>query len=100
MPTKTLHMRQTVETTEPRGRSRALAVSAQAVPGSTRRDAFLSAWSRLPRTQRSVLLLVSGAQLSYAEAAKALGISVDDMVSLLMQARANLALPAVRKPDN
>ena len=93
-------MRQSVEIAKPRGRSRELAVCAQAVPGPTRRDAFLSAWSQLPRAERSVLLLVSGAKLSYAEAAAALGISVEDMMSLLMRARANLALRAVRNPAN
>ncbi|SHG05296.1 sigma-70 family RNA polymerase sigma factor [Bradyrhizobium erythrophlei] len=55
-----------------------------------RRDDILGAVGRLPDEQRSVLLLVSIEDVSYAEAARILGIPIGTVMSRLARARAQL----------
>ena len=55
-----------------------------------RRDDILGAVGRLPDDQRSVLLLVSVEDASYAEAAQILGIPIGTVMSRLARARARL----------
>ncbi len=52
--------------------------------------AIVEAVERLPEEQRTVLLLVSVEDLSYAEAAKALGVPVGTVMSRLSRARERL----------
>jgi RNA polymerase sigma factor (sigma-70 family) len=55
-----------------------------------RRDAILRAVGQLPDDQRSVLLLVSIEDVSYAEAARILDIPIGTVMSRLARARARL----------
>ena len=55
-----------------------------------RRDDILGAVGRLPDEQRSVLLLVSIEDMSYAEAARILDIPIGTVMSRLARARAQL----------
>ena len=55
-----------------------------------RRDDILGAVGRLPDEQRSVLLLVSIEDVSYAEAARILDIPIGTVMSRLARARAQL----------
>jgi len=55
-----------------------------------RRDDILGAVGQLPDEQRSVLLLVSIEDVSYAEAARILGIPIGTVMSRLARARARL----------
>jgi RNA polymerase sigma-70 factor (ECF subfamily) len=54
-------------------------------------QALLDALSRLPEDHRSVLLLISVEDLSYAEAATVLGIPIGTVMSRLSRARHRLA---------
>ena len=55
-----------------------------------RRDDILGAVGQLPDEQRSVLLLVSIEDVSYAEAARILDIPIGTVMSRLARARARL----------
>src|SRR6202051_816036 len=65
-----------------------------------RRDDILGAVGQLPDDQRSVLLLVSIEDVSYAEAARILDIPIGTVMSRLARARARLLklLEEQRKP--
>lgn len=58
-----------------------------------------AALRRLPDEQREVLLLVGLEQLSYAEAAKALGIPIGTVMSRLSRARARLRHLMTASPE-
>ena len=65
---------------------------------------IVAAMERLPEQQRSVLLLVSVEDLSYAQVAQVLGIPIGTVMSRLARARERLreitdgeAVPALRR---
>ena len=71
-----------------------------------RQTDIMAAVYRLPDDQRSVLLLISVEDLSYAEAARVLGVPVGTVMSRLARARAKLqrmmddeVAPAVQRPQ-
>ena len=57
--------------------------------GIRRRD-ILMALSQLPEDQRSILLLVSVEDMSYAEVARILGVPIGTVMSRLARARSRL----------
>lgn len=95
-----------------RGRELSLDAAAEsdvAVPSrqedALRHDDILAAVSRLPDDQRAVLLLISVEDVSYAEAARILGIPIGTVMSRLARARTRLVglvdrqgLPAADRP--
>ena len=68
----------------------ALLPQAPAQEDGLRYRALLRALTRLPEDHRAVLLLVGVEDLSYADAAKVLGVPVGTVMSRLSRARARL----------
>lgn len=66
--------------------------------GKEREEALRREISRLPANQRTALELVSGEDLSYAETARVMGVSVAAVRSLLVRARRTL-LARLQRPE-
>lgn len=60
----------------------------------------IAAIERLPHDQRSILLLISVEDLTYAEAAEVLGVPIGTVMSRLSRAREQLRILLERPPSN